>query len=155
MIVLTSSLLFLLLLLLVGLFAKNNSLIVAVGFLLIVKVMGLGDKIFPILQTKGINIGVTVITIAVLIPIATGAIGFKELGEALKSPYAWIALASGIAVAIIAKNGVTLLATDPHITAALVFGTVLAVALFNGVAVGPLIGAGIAYIAMKFFDLFQ
>nr|WP_230203551.1 DUF441 domain-containing protein [Bacillus massiliigorillae] len=151
----TSSLLFLLLLLIVGIFAKNSSLIVAVGFLLIIKVMGLGDKIFPILQTKGINIGITIITIAVLVPIATGAIGFKELGEALKSPYAWIALASGIAVAIIAKNGVTLLASDPHITAALVFGTVLAVALFNGVAVGPLIGAGIAYIAMRFFDLFQ
>ncbi|WP_042345387.1 DUF441 domain-containing protein [Bacillus massiliogorillae] len=155
MIFLTSSLLFLLLLLIVGIFAKNSSLIVAVGFLLIIKVMGLGDKIFPILQTKGINIGITIITIAVLVPIATGAIGFKELGEALKSPYAWIALASGIAVAIIAKNGVTLLASDPHITAALVFGTVLAVALFNGVAVGPLIGAGIAYIAMRFFDLFQ
>ena len=155
MIVLTSSLLFLVLLLAVGIMAKNNSLIVAVGFLLIVKVVGLGDKIFPLLQSKGINIGVTIITIAVLIPIATGVIGFKELGEALKSPYAWIALASGIAVALIAKNGVTLLATDPHITAALVFGTVLAVALFNGVAVGPLIGAGIAYIAMRFFDLFQ
>lgn len=155
MIVLTSSLLFLLLLLVIGIIAKNNSLIIAVGFLLIIKVMGLGDKIFPLLQTKGINIGITIITIAVLVPIATGAIGFKELGEALKSPYAWIALASGIAVAIIAKNGVTLLASDPHITAALVFGTVLAVALFNGVAVGPLIGAGIAYIAMKFFDLFQ
>ncbi|MGM9924600.1 MAG: DUF441 domain-containing protein [Bacillus sp. (in: firmicutes)] len=153
--VLTSSLLFLVLLLAVGIMAKNNSLIVAVGFLLIVKVVGLGDKIFPLLQSKGINIGVTIITIAVLIPIATGVIGFKELGEALKSPYAWIALASGIAVALIAKNGVTLLATDPHITAALVFGTVLAVALFNGVAVGPLIGAGIAYIAMRFFDLFQ
>ncbi|MEH6942402.1 DUF441 domain-containing protein [Bacillus sp. JJ722] len=155
MIVLTSSLLFLLLLLAIGIIAKNNSLIVAVGFLLIIKFMGLGDKIFPLLQTKGINIGVTIITIAVLVPIATGAIGFKELGEALKSPYAWIALASGIAVAVIAKNGVTLLASDPHITVALVFGTVLAVAVFNGVAVGPLIGAGIAYIAMKFFELFQ
>ncbi|WP_438824904.1 DUF441 domain-containing protein [Bacillus sp. JJ722] len=151
----TSSLLFLLLLLAIGIIAKNNSLIVAVGFLLIIKFMGLGDKIFPLLQTKGINIGVTIITIAVLVPIATGAIGFKELGEALKSPYAWIALASGIAVAVIAKNGVTLLASDPHITVALVFGTVLAVAVFNGVAVGPLIGAGIAYIAMKFFELFQ
>jgi len=146
--------LFLLLLLAIAIIAKNNSLLVAVGFLLIIKVVGLGDKVFPFLQGKGINIGVTIITIAVLVPIATGAIGFKDLLEALKSPYAWIALASGIAVALIAKNGVTLLATDPHITVALVIGTVMAVALFKGVAVGPLIGAGIAYIAMKFFELF-
>lgn len=146
--------LFLLLLLAIAVIAKNNSLLVAVGFLLIIKVVGLGDKVFPFLQSKGINLGVTIITIAVLVPIATGAIGFKDLLEALKSPYAWIALASGIAVALIAKNGVTLLATDPHITVALVIGTVMAVALFKGVAVGPLIGAGIAYMAMKIFELF-
>lgn len=146
--------LFLLLLLAIAIVAKNNSLLVAVGFLLIIKVVGLGDKVFPILQGKGINIGVTIITIAVLVPIATGAIGFKDLLEALKSPYAWIALASGIAVALIAKNGVTLLANDPHITVALVIGTVMAVALFKGVAVGPLIGAGIAYMAMKIFEMF-
>lgn len=145
---------FLLLLLSIAMIAKNNSLLVAVVFLLIIKVIGLGDKVFPFLQGKGINIGVTIITIAVLVPIATGAIGFKDLLEALKSPYAWIALASGIAVALIAKNGVTLLANDPHITVALVVGTVMAVALFKGVAVGPLIGAGIAYMAMKLFELF-
>ncbi len=48
---------------------------------------------------------------------------------------------SGIAVALLAKGGVTLLAKDPHMTTALVIGTILAVSLFKGVAVGPLIGA--------------
>ncbi|MCP3741320.1 DUF441 domain-containing protein [Rossellomorea sp. BNER] len=146
---------FLLLLLGIGFLAKNQSLIIAVGFLVIVKLIGLDDKFFGTVQAKGINWGVTVITIAVLVPIATGEIGFKELIEALKSPYAWIALGAGMAVALIAKNGLTLLANDPHITAALVLGTVLAVALFKGVAVGPLIGAGIAYMAMKVFEIFQ
>ncbi|WP_108671262.1 DUF441 domain-containing protein [Peribacillus acanthi] len=151
----SGSLLFLTLLLVVGWIAKNPSLMVASGFLLIVKVIGLGDKIFPFLQAKGINLGVTVITIAVLVPIATGSIGFKQLVDAIKSPYAWIALGAGIAVALIAKSGLTLLVDDPHITTALVFGTILAVALFNGVAVGPLIGAGIAYLAMKGFEFFK
>ncbi|MGW9100693.1 DUF441 domain-containing protein, partial [Priestia megaterium] len=134
--------LFLAVLLVIGLVAKNQSLIIAVAFLLILKLIGLDGKVFPFLQSKGINIGVTVITIAVLVPIATGDIGFKQLGEAVKSSYAWIALGAGIAVAIIAKYGLTLLEDDPHITTALVFGTILAVALFQGVAVGPLIGAG-------------
>ncbi|KZZ85858.1 DUF441 domain-containing protein [Bacillus sp. SJS] len=146
--------LFLLILLGIGVFAKNQSLMIAVGFLLAVKWTGLDAKLFPLLQSKGINWGVTVITIAVLVPIATGDIGFKQMGDAMKSYYAWIALGSGIAVALIAKNGVTLLAQDPHITAALVLGTILAVALFNGVAVGPLIGAGIAYLVMQFVKLF-
>lgn len=145
---------FMFILLAIGLFAKNQSLIIAVSFLLIVKWSGLGDKILPIAQQKGINIGVTVITIAVLVPIVTGEIGLKDLQQAMKSYYAWIALGSGILVAIIAANGIELLKTDPHITVALVFGTILAVAVFNGVAVGPLIGAGIAYMAMKIAAFF-
>ncbi|MGG0719757.1 DUF441 domain-containing protein [Robertmurraya massiliosenegalensis] len=147
--------LFLLLLLVIGLIAKNSSLIIAVAFLLIMKVFGVDSKFFAILQSKGINWGVIVITIAVLAPIASGDIGFKDLSGAFKSPYAWIALLSGIAVALLAKGGVSLLATDPHITTALVLGTIIAVSVFKGIAVGPLIGAGIAYMAMKVFDLFK
>jgi uncharacterized membrane protein (DUF441 family) len=45
------------------------------------------------------------------------------------------------------------LAKDPHITTALIIGTILAVTLFKGVAVGPLIGAGIAWYAMKLFGV--
>ncbi|KHF41049.1 DUF441 domain-containing protein [Halalkalibacter okhensis] len=145
---------FMLILLLVAVVAKNQSLIVAVLFLLVIKWVGLGDKLFPLFQQKGINIGVTVITIAVLTPIVTGEIGFKQLGEAVKSSYAWIALASGILVAIIAASGIDLLKSDPHITTALVLGTILSVALFNGVAVGPLIGAGIAYLTMRIVQFF-
>lgn len=147
--------LFLLILLGVGFLAKNQSLLIAVGCLLVIKLIGLESKLLPTIGAKGINWGVTVITIAVLVPIATGEIGFKQLIEALKSSYAWIALGAGIAVALIAKNGLTLLAEDPHITTALVFGTILAVSLFNGVAVGPLIGAGIAYLAMQIVKLFS
>lgn len=146
--------LFLLLLLGLALVVKNQSLMVAVGVLIILKLAG-AEKWFGVLQAKGINWGVTIITIAVLAPIASGAIGFKDLGGALKSPYAWIALASGIAVALIAKNGLVLLESDPHMTVALVAGTILAVALFKGVAVGPIIGAGIAYFAMKLFEMFR
>ncbi|MHC0037387.1 DUF441 domain-containing protein [Pseudoneobacillus sp. C159] len=149
------SLLFLLLLLVIGLLAKNKSLIIAIAVLFILKIIGLDSKYFTQIQTKGIEWGVIVITIAVLSPIANGDIGFKDLSGAFKSPYAWIALLSGMAVALLAKGGVTLLSTDPHITTALVIGTILAVSLFNGVSVGPLIGAGIAFLAMKIFEFFR
>ncbi|WP_338750618.1 DUF441 domain-containing protein [Bacillus sp. FJAT-52991] len=147
--------LFLVLLLFISVIAKNQSLLIAVSVLLVMKVIGADEKLFSMFQSKGINWGVTIITIAVLAPIATGEIGFKELQEALKSPAAWIALVSGMAVALLGKQGITLLAEDPHITTALVLGTIAAVALFNGVAVGPVIGAGIAYVTMKIFEIFQ
>ncbi|MGM0903398.1 MAG: DUF441 domain-containing protein [Bacillota bacterium] len=147
--------LFLGLLLVIALVAKNQSLIIAVGVLFILKLLGFDSKIFSYIQGKGINWGVTIITIAVLAPIASGDIGFKDLTGAFKTPYAWIALISGILVALLAKGGVILLAADPHITTALVLGTILAVSIFKGVAVGPLIGAGIAYAAMRFFEFFK
>ncbi|MBB5355189.1 uncharacterized membrane protein (DUF441 family) [Anoxybacillus mongoliensis] len=146
---------FLFILLVIGMIAKNHSLIVAVLFLLVVKSIGLSSKIFPYLEQKGINLGVTMITIAVLVPIATGKIGLKELTESVRSIYSWIAMLSGVAVALLAKGGVTLLAKDPHMTTALVLGTILAVSVFKGVAVGPLIGAGIAYVIMKIVDVFS
>lgn len=146
--------LFLLLLLIIGVIAKNASLIISVLFLIGMKLFGFDAKAFSFIQSKGINWGVTVITIAVLAPIASGAIGFKDLIAAFKSPYAWIALISGIVVALLAKGGVTLLAKDPHITTALVLGTILAVTLFKAVAVGPLIGAGIAYFVMRIIEIF-
>ena len=144
----SQSYLFLYLLLAIALVAKNNSLIIAVIFLLM-KLIGIDSKLFALIQSKGINWGVTIITIAVLVPIATGDIGFKDLSATFKSPYAWIALISGIMVALLAKGGVSLLADSPEITTALVLGTILSVSVFNGVAVGPLIGAGIAYAAIK------
>ncbi|WP_409302125.1 DUF441 domain-containing protein [Peribacillus sp. SCS-155] len=147
--------LFLIMLAIIGFIAKNNSLIAASVTLVLLRITGLDVKVFPYLEAKGINLGVTIITIAVLVPIANGSIGFKELADALKSPYAWIALISGITVALIAKSGLVLLANDPHITVALVFGTIMAVALFRGVAVGPLIGAGIAYLCMQLYSLIK
>ncbi|WP_240374628.1 DUF441 domain-containing protein [Bacillus piscicola] len=146
---------FMLILLAIAFVGKNQSLIIAVLALFIIKWTGLGDKVFPFMQSKGIMIAVTILTASVLVPIVTGEIGFPQLREAMKSYYAWIALASGILVALIAKGGVELLQNDPHITAALVIGTILAVAFFNGVAVGPLIGAGIAFAVMKAVEFFS
>ncbi|MGL4523776.1 MAG: DUF441 domain-containing protein [Bacilli bacterium] len=141
-------------LLAIGWFAKNTSLMIAVAVLLIIRALGLDERAYPFLQSKGIMLGVTIITIAVLVPIATGEIGLKSFVDSLKSPAAWIALVSGVLVAMIAKNGITLLAEDPLITAALVFGTIIAVGVFGGVAVGPLIGAGIAYTTMQIVSFF-
>jgi uncharacterized membrane protein (DUF441 family) len=151
---LSQSVLFLLLLLAIGLIAKNSSLIISIVVLLVLKISGLDAKAFSYLQSKGINWGVTIITIAVLAPIASGEIGFRDLTAAFKSTFAWIALISGMIVALLAKGGVTLLADDPQITTALVLGTILSVSIFKGVAVGPLIGAGIAYTAMKIIRFF-
>ncbi|HAM1989732.1 TPA: DUF441 domain-containing protein [Listeria monocytogenes] len=145
----TESMLFLLLFLLLGLIAKNNSLIIAVAVVILLKLFHVDGKVMEIIQAKGINWGVTIITVAILIPIATGQIGFKDLIDSFKSAAGWIGLGAGIAVSILAKKGVGYMAVDPQVTVSLVFGTILAVVLFRGIAAGPVIAAGIAYMAMQ------
>ncbi|WP_202080776.1 DUF441 domain-containing protein [Caldalkalibacillus salinus] len=150
---LSSPSLFLLLLLIIGLIGKNQSIIIAVLFLFFLRITGLGQKAFPFLEGQGINLGVTVITVAILVPIATGQITLYDLWDSMKSTYGVVALVSGVAVAMLGAYGVRLLSDDPQVTMALVLGTILAVAFLKGVAVGPLIGAGIAYLLMKAIQL--
>ncbi len=147
--------LFLLILFIIGLVARNSSLMIAIAILFFLRITPLGESVFPYLKKNGINLGVTIITVTVLIPIATGEIGFKQLLDATRSYTAWVAIGSGILVALLAKDGVRLLATDPSITAALVIGTILSVAVFKGVAVGPVIGAGIAYWVLSVISLLK
>ncbi|MCP8617096.1 DUF441 domain-containing protein [Salirhabdus salicampi] len=148
----SQSTLFLLILFMLGYIAKNNAIMIAIYILLGIKLFQLEGKFLPYIEAKGIGIGVIVITIAVLAPIASGDIGFQQLYESITSYYAWISLAAGMFVAYVAKDGLFLLENSPHLTTALVLGTILAVVFFKGVPVGPLIGAGIAYIGMKLSD---
>lgn len=145
-------LLFLTVLLVLGFISKNSSLITAVMVLYIFAIADPESKLLGIIEDKGINWGVTVITIAVLAPIASGRIGFNDLYQITQSASAWIALFSGLLVALIAKNGLVLLANEPEITTALVMGTIMAVVFLRGVAVGPLIGAGIAYFLLVLYN---
>ncbi|WP_163653321.1 DUF441 domain-containing protein [Listeria sp. PSOL-1] len=151
----TESMLFLFLFLLLGLVAKNNSLVIAVAVVILLKLFHLDGKVMDAIGAKGINWGVTIITIAILIPIATGQIGFKDLFESFKSAAGWIGLGAGILVSILSRKGVDYMAGDPQITVSLVFGTILAVVLFRGLAAGPVIASGIAYMAMQLVPLFH
>lgn len=124
--------LFLALVLAVAVIGKNMSLIIATGVVMLFKLLPFTSKWLPTIQAKGINWGVTVISVVILIPIATGQIGFKDLVKTFKSPAGWIAIIAGIAVAILSRYGVDQLAAVPQVTVALVLGTIIGVVVFKG-----------------------
>ena len=72
-------------------------------------------------QIKGINLGVTIISITILVPIATGQIGLKDLIQSFKTPMGWLGIFCGILVAVLSSKGVGLINQSPEITVALVF----------------------------------
>lgn len=145
--------LFLTLVLAVALVGKNTSLIIATGVVMLLKLLPFTTKWLPVIQSKGINWGVTVISVAILIPIATGQIGFKDLFQTFKTPAGWIAVAAGIAVAILSRYGVDQLATVPQVTVALVLGTIIGVVAFKGIAAGPVIASGMTFVIISLFNL--
>ena len=147
--------LFLALILFVGFITKNQSIVIATIFVMILKFLPHTDKLMAQFRTKGINWGVLVITIAILITIATSEIGFKHLINAFHSPIGWVAIVSGITVSLLSARGVNLLHGQPEITVALVIGTIMGVVFFKGVAAGPVIASGITYCILQIIKMFH
>ncbi|MGX7350992.1 hypothetical protein RU97_GL000294 [Enterococcus canis] len=137
--------LFLGLILLIAFIAKNQSLLIAALVVLVIKALPGTDKLLTTIHGKGINWGVTIISITILIPIATGEITFRDLLQSFKSPVGWIAVFCGILVAVLSSKGVGLIAESPQVTVALVVGTIIGVVFLDGIAAGPVIAAGMAY----------
>lgn len=145
--------LFLLIILVIAALGKNMSLIIGTAVVMVLKLLPFATKWLPVIEAKGINWGVTVISVAILVPIATGKIGFNDLYKAFKTPAGWIAVAMGIAVAILSRYGVDQLSAVPQVTVALVLGTIIGVVAFKGIAAGPVIASGMTYLIVSLFHL--
>lgn len=145
--------LFLFLVLAVAIFGKNSSLIFATIVVMLLKLIPFTNKFMETVHSRGINWGVTIISISILIPIATGEITFNDLISVVKSPAGWIAIACGILVAMLSKWGVNQLSVSPQVTVALVFGTIVGVVFFKGIAAGPVIASGITYVIVTLLHL--
>ena len=136
------NLMVLIVLLACGIFSQNTAVTIAAAVLIVFRITPLSE-FFPLLQQHGLNLGIIILTIVVLTPIASG----KLPGEAiLKSFLSWkslLAIAIGVFVAWLGGRGVKLMTNQPDVVAGLLIGTVAGVAVLRGVPVGPLIAAGI------------
>lgn len=145
--------LFLGLILGVSLLSKNNSLIIASLIVMVIKLFPFASKWFNLIENKGLNWGIIMISIAILTPIATGKIGFQDLIEVFKTPAGWVAVSCGALVSILSKWGVGQLSFTPQITVALMFGTIMGIVLLKGIAAGPIIASGITYVIISLLHL--
>ena len=76
-------------------------------------------------------------------PIASGKISASEVLHSFVQWKSILAIVVGVAVSRLGGRGVSLMTHQPSVVAGLLVGTVLGVALFRGVPVGPLIAAGL------------
>ena len=125
-----------------GIFSQNAAVTIAAGVLIVFKLTPL-NQFFPFLQEHGLNIGIIILTIGVLTPIASGKISGESILKSFLSYKSILAVLVGLLVAWLGGRGVKLMSNQPDVVAGLLIGTVAGVAVLRGVPVGPLIAAGI------------
>lgn len=131
--------------------SKNMTTYIAIFILIFIRIF-LEERwnILTIIENKFLLLGIIFLTMAVLAPLAKGKIGLPEIISSFKHPSTLIAVFMGIFVSWTASKGVPLMAKSPEIVTALAIGTILGICLFKGLAVGPLISAGLVALVLGF-----
>lgn len=124
-----------------GVVARNALIVTAAGVVLIMQVLQL-NRFFPALERRGLDAGLILLLMAVLVPFATGEVGWTEIKRSFTSVSGLAAILGGMIAAVLSGYGVTLLQVKPEVIVGMVVGTVLGVVLFKGIPVGPLAAAG-------------
>ncbi|EBM2175970.1 DUF441 domain-containing protein [Salmonella enterica] len=112
-----------------GFISHNTTVAVSILVLIIVRVTPL-NTFFPWIEKQGLTVGIIILTIGVMAPIASGTLPPSTLIHSFVNWKSLVAIAVGVG-------------NQPQLVAGLLVGTVLGVALFRGVPVGPLIAAGL------------
>ncbi|WVD72293.1 DUF441 domain-containing protein [Orbus wheelerorum] len=120
----------------------NNTVTFAILLLLLFKLTPLATY-FPFLNRYGMTIGIVVITAAMMVPLANGSISYKDILRSFTTWQSILAVVVGILVSWLGTRGVSLMGANPTVINGLIIGTLIGVAFFKGIAVGPLIAAGI------------
>ncbi|UQZ37205.1 DUF441 domain-containing protein [Paenibacillus sp. PK3_47] len=125
-----------------GIVSNNSPVTIAMVSLLLLRVLGL-QQVFPWLEKYGLTIGIIILTIGVMTPLASGKITLQSIWQSFFHWKSLAAIGIGILVAYLGGRGAVLMGSQPTVVAGLLIGTVIGVAVFKGVPVGPLIAAGI------------
>ena len=133
---------------------NNHTVAIAALVLLLIQKIGFVTWL-PIIESYGMNLGIIILTLAVLSPLAQGRISTAEVLGIFKAPTGIIAIIIGISVAWIAGHGVVFMKEAPEITTALIVGTIVGVCFFRGLPVGPLIAGGMVALIVNLMDLFK
>jgi uncharacterized membrane protein (DUF441 family) len=141
-------------LLLVGIIARSNLIATAACVLLIIKFSNL-HFIFPLLERRGLEVGLLFLLLAILVPVASGKVTEKELLGTFTSLPGILAIIGGALATHLNGEGLRLLQIDPEMIFGLLIGSVFGIVFLNGIPVGPLMAAGLTALFLETIRLFK
>lgn len=145
---------FLVALILIGIVGKSNILATAACILLVIKLTRL-YSLFPILERRGLELGLLFLMISVLVPFATGSVSPKEVFSSCTSLPGFLAILGGTLATYMNGQGLSMLKLEPQLMVGLVIGGIVGIIFLRGVPVGPLMAAGLTALFIRLVDLFR
>ncbi|SMC00045.1 Uncharacterized membrane protein, DUF441 family [Thermanaeromonas toyohensis ToBE] len=138
-----TSTLLLLLIMLLGILGRSNIIAAAAAALLLLEFASL-ERFFPLLERRALEVGLIFLVVSVLIPFTYGRVAPVEILRSFTSTTGLIAILSGLLATLLNYQGLELLKRYPHMMVGMIIGSIIGVAFFGGIPVGPLMAGGIA-----------
>jgi len=143
----------LLALILIGIAGKSSLIATSACILLVLKLSRL-QHYFPLIERRGLEVGLLFLLLSVLVPFASEQMSFREL---MRGVFTWRGLlcAVGGALATYMNGaGLNMLKIEPELMSGLVVGSIIGIVFFKGIPVGPLMAAGLAAAFIKVMEMF-
>ncbi|MBE3586937.1 DUF441 domain-containing protein [Desulfofundulus thermocisternus] len=137
--------------LVVAVLGRANSVAVAAGILLLIKLLQADKYLFPAIEKGGVFWGLVLLTASILVPLARGDITCRDLGRVFVSWVGLLAFVFSLLTTYLSGQGLQYLTMQGHgdVMPALILGAVMAAAFLGGVPVGPLITSGLLALTVK------
>lgn len=142
--------LILIILFILGLLSKDHALIISSFILFSIRNLKL-DHLLPVIEQYSVKIGIMLIMLGILTPVATGELDLLQIKETIKTPLGLLGVGMGILVTQLTRDGLNLMDTTPEVIPNLVVGIIFGIAFFGGVPSGPIIASGITAFLLKAF----
>jgi uncharacterized membrane protein (DUF441 family) len=139
-------------LIIIGLIGRSHIITTAACVLLIIKLVSL-DRYLPMIERRGLELGLLFLTMGVLVPFASEKISLKDVTSMFTTWPGILALLGGAIATYMNGKGLSLLKIDPQLIVGLVIGSIFGIIFLRGIPVGPLMAAGITAFLLKMFTL--
>jgi len=141
-------------LLLIGIIARSNLIATAACLLLILKFTNI-KFVFPLLERRGLELGLLFLILSILVPLANGRVSEYDIIYNMTSLPGLLAITGGALATYMNTMGIRFMKVDPEIVFGLVLGSIFGIVFLHGVPVGPLMAAALAALFTGFTDFFR
>lgn len=141
-------------LLLIAIAGRSNLVAMASCILMAVKFSGADQYILPFLEKMGLKIGLLILMVYILLPMARGQVNLKELKYGFSTLPGIVALLGGALATHLNNQGLKLMKAMPEIIFGMTVGTILGTVFFKGTPCGPVMTAAVTAILLEIYSFF-